>query len=110
MKAIKVKCSKFVSTDGYYEIYPYDPDKKVFNLRRNYPKSLVGSTYVEIKSLGFKWVYWRNKCSKPTYTRLLRSEWDTYKGKVELSIKDKLHLIKLQKRRMTWKLNTRFTY
>nr|BDD47885.1 hypothetical protein 53 [Burkholderiaceae bacterium] len=74
-----------LNPDGYTQ-YPFNPHNLWFVMKGVGPADLVGDPTVEVRSLGRKWVYWRNG---PGYTakrfkRMSRSAWDRCTQKVEI--------------------------
>jgi hypothetical protein len=70
-----------------YKQYPFDPNNQWFDLKIC-PADLTGSLRVEVKSIGRKWVYYRNKKHSPNFKKVSRRAWDSYRGE-EISEEDK---------------------
>lgn len=71
-----------------YKQYPFDPNNQWFDLQQC-PADLTGSQRVEVKSIGHKWVYYRNKKSSPNFKKIGRRAWDSLRGKKEVPEEDK---------------------
>ena len=73
----------YTSQFGDYKRYPLNPENRWFRLQQT-PYDLVGSTLVEVRTLGSKWVYWRNKTTTSHFKKLSRTAWDRLVGKEEV--------------------------
>ena len=73
----------YTSQFGDYKRYPLNPENRWFRLQQT-PYELVGSPVVEVRTLGSKWVYWRNKTTTSHFKKLSRTAWDRLVGKEEV--------------------------
>ena len=85
-----------LNPDGWIE-FPFNPNNLWFELQRKAPADLVGSPLVEVRSIGRKWVYWRNGpgyTMKRFFRRISRSAWDRLSDKQEIPIEERMSTYK----------------